>query len=83
MKTKLNNIRYLHDYAIQGLLIKRKHAPIDKLKIRPRLILYIAQETRLCVCAFTLDTRPLSVGRMNLHPNLGSIPFDMSSTGGD
>ena len=38
---------------------------------------------RLCVCAFTLNTRPSSVGRMNLHPNLGSISFDTSSTGGD
>ena len=32
---------------------------------------------------FTLDTRPSSVGRMNLHPKLGSISFDKSSTGGD
>ena len=32
---------------------------------------------------FTLDTRPSSVGRMNLHPKLGSISFDTSSTGGD
>ena len=33
----------------------------------------------MCLCVFTLDTRPSSVGRMNLHPKLGSISFDTSS----
>ena len=34
----------------------------------------------MCLSVFTLDTRPLSVGRMNLHSKLGSISFDTSST---
>ena len=40
-------------------------------------------EMMLFVSVFTLDTRPSSVGRMNLYPKLWSISFDTSSTGGD